>query len=90
MKEHDAEFPAASVTTYLTLFVPIPISLGSVGDTFTVFIVTTTVNESTVIPGSFTVKELSVQATFQVTVDTFFPLSLLKSKTVGQLENIGG
>ena len=91
VKEHEPEFPAASVMTYFTLFVPIPISLGRLVSTFLSFIVKTTENESTVIPGSSAIKELSVQLTFQLTVATLFPGSLFTSKSVGQLlPNEGG
>lgn len=59
--------------------------------TFLSFIVKTTENESTVIPGSSAIKELSVQFTLQVTVATLFPGSLFTSKSDGQLlPNEGG
>lgn len=59
--------------------------------TFLSFIVKTTENESTVIPGSSAIKELSVQLTLQVTVATLFPGSLFTSKSDGQLlPNEGG
>ena len=75
-KVHMAEFPAASVTEYFTEFVPIPISLGRLVSTFLPFIVSTTANESLVMPGSFWISELSVNEKLQFTVATFFPLSL--------------
>ena len=76
VKVHSDDFPTASVTLYFTVLVPIPISLGRLVSTFLSFIVKTTVNESFVIPGSFSISELSVNEKLQFTVDTFFPLSL--------------
>ena len=77
MNPHFPEFPTASITLYSTLFLPIPMSFGRVVSTFLPFIFSRTVNELIVIPGSFSLRELSVNEKSQFTVATFFPLSLL-------------
>ena len=77
VNEQNAELLAASVTVYLTVFVPIPISFGSFVSTLLPSMVSTTVKESfLVIPGAFATSELSLNSKVQFTVATFFPLSL--------------
>lgn len=75
-KEQVAEFPAGSVTVYLTVLSPISKSFGRFVSTLTSLIVNRMVNESSVTPGSFSVSELSVKPKTHVTVDTFVPGSL--------------
>lgn len=72
------------------MFVPIAISLGRFVLTFLLFIVSTTVNRSFVIPGSFSVSELSLNEKLQLTVETFFPLSLLTVNLGPGQDNTGG
>lgn len=81
-----AEFPTIrSVTMYVTLFSPIPISLGSFVSTFLPSIISTTSNESMAFPDSLTSSELSLNEKFQVTVETFFPLSLFALIEIGHI-----
>ena len=81
-----AEFPTIrSVTMYVTLFAPIPISLGSFVSTFLPSIISTTSNESMAFPDSLTSSELSLNEKFQVTVETFFPLSLFALIEIGHI-----
>jgi len=90
VKEHEAEFPALSVTTYFTSFEPIPINLGSFVSTSFFSIVSTTLNKSTVIPGSFSVNELSLNVKFQLALETFSPLLLFNFNVPVGHSNTGG
>ena len=89
LKVQSAFFPTSSVTLYCTVFSPIPSSFGRVVDTFFLFIVSMTVNELFVMPGSFWIKELSVNEKSQLTNEPFFPLSLSLVKELGHVK-VGG
>ena len=75
---------------YFTVCLWIPNSFGRLVSTFSSLIVNTTVNDSFVIPGSFASRELSVKEKSQLTVDTFVPGSLSKSRTEVKQFSVGG